>query len=281
MRFNLTGLSIADTRAPIETHAQLGGPGVVYNKALAIPVHIGPPWNSIEFVAIPPGKNGVGRHRQETDEIYLILRGKGTLVTNDLPRTLTPGMLAIAPRGTTHAICNDGAEEPLTFLVVELLVPADAPAHSPAFLNLLASLQESASDFYPVRVGQQRVPPLVARVNLSAYFAAPWGTLSLVSLSAGARVEEYIEAECDQLLFVVQGFASLRIRTGQEPDEEIRIDADNTYHQSVVVPRGVPRSFANRASGNYPLTVACLNVLRVEGADAARRGVPEVSEARA
>lgn len=280
MRYNLTGLSIADTSAPIETHAQLGGPGIVYNKGLAIPVHIGPPWHSIEYVAVPPGKNGVGRHRQETDEIYLILRGKGNLITNDLPRRVSPGMLAIAPRGTTHEICNDGAEEPLTFLVVELQVPADAPAHSPAFLNLLAALQENASDFYPVRVGQQRVSPLVARVNLSAYFAASWGELRLVSLSPGARVEEYTETACDQLLFVVQGFASMRIRTGQEAGEEIRIDADNTYHQSVVVPRGVPHSFANRASGNYPLTVACLNVLRVEGAEARQGAVPVGSAAR-
>ena len=44
----LSGLSVADTSGPIQTFDQLNGTGTVLNKALAIPVHLGRPWNSIE-----------------------------------------------------------------------------------------------------------------------------------------------------------------------------------------------------------------------------------------
>lgn len=272
MRYNLTGLSIADTRSPIEIHTQPGGPGVVYSKALAIAAHIGPCWSRIEFVAIPPGENGIGSHTQSTDEISLVIRGKGELTTNGSPHVVTPGMLVIAPQGTTHEIRNTGDSEPLTLLAVELLVSRRAVARPPAFLNLLSGLRES--DAFPtVRIGERTVRPLVASANLSGYFAAPWSTLILVTLPPRAAVEEYIEPVCDQLLFVVHGLATIHIRKSSDPDEEMRIDANNAYHQSVLVPRGVPHRITNQASENSPLTVACLNVQRVAALEVVEMGV--------
>jgi mannose-6-phosphate isomerase-like protein (cupin superfamily) len=262
MQYDLTGLSIADTRHPIETHAQLGGAGIVYNKALAIPVHIGRPWNSIEFVSIPPGENGVGKHTQGTDEIYLLVEGTGELVTNDAPRTVSEGLLVIAPKGTTHEIRNTSNEQWLSFLVVELLSPEGADIYPPTFLDLYKNLLQS--QFHTVTPGQQLFQPLVANVDLSRYFAADWGMLSLLSLPAGATVEEFVEPECDQLIFGVCGFPTIHITVSEDPHEELRIDGDDGYHQSVVVPRGVPHRITNRASGDYPLKVVCLNVRRAE-----------------
>jgi len=64
----LTGLSVAETGSPIQTYDQLGGAGIVFNKALAIPAHLGKHWNSIEYVVIPPvtdeQESSVGEHLQ-------------------------------------------------------------------------------------------------------------------------------------------------------------------------------------------------------------------------
>src|SRR6202051_3098809 len=122
--------SVADTGSPIHTYDQLGGRGSVFNKALAIPMHLGYPWHSIEYVIISPITDGqessVGEHLQHTDEIYYIHRGTGVLTTNGISCDVAPGFLVIAPRGTRHSIRNTSSREELTLLVVELMSPHDA-----------------------------------------------------------------------------------------------------------------------------------------------------------
>jgi uncharacterized cupin superfamily protein len=259
--YNLTGISISDARNPIQTYSQFGGLGWVYNKALAIPVHIGLPWRSIEYVMIPAGLNGVGEHIQTTDEIYYILSGTGELVTNGFPCTVHNGMLVIAPKGTRHTITNVSMTEPLSFLVVEIQAAENIQAHSPQVLNLLDDFCQSHSYPHPVWRGKSLVSPVVSTVDLYSYFAGAWGTFSLIELPDGSHVERYVEEEHDQLLFVVHGYASLFVT--KSSDEELSIVARHNKHQSVLVPRGVPRRFANRASSMvYPLLVACLDVRR-------------------
>jgi mannose-6-phosphate isomerase-like protein (cupin superfamily) len=258
--YRLTGLSIADTSTPIATHQQLGGTGVVYNKALAIPGHLGHPWNSLEYVSIPPvisGRvNSVGEHTQATDEVYYIFEGEGVLTTNDSRRDVSTGLLAIAPKGTRHTIMNTSTEHPLSFLVVELQTPGDGGAHDPVFIELATQLQTSAVP-QAICVGPQGVQPQLATVDLKDYFSAPWGMLSLVKLQPGAHVDEFlVEADCDQNIFVVDGYATIFVA------EHIRIDSADRHHQNVVIPRGVPRRIVNRASGDSPLMVLCLNVRR-------------------
>src|SRR5260370_684755 len=94
----LTGLSVADTGSPVQTYDQLGGTGIVFNKALAIPMHLGYPWHSLEYVVISPITDGqessVGEHLQRTDEIYYIHRGTGVLTTNGISCDVAPGFLA-------------------------------------------------------------------------------------------------------------------------------------------------------------------------------------------
>src|SRR6202165_446222 len=126
---HLTGLSVADTESPVQTYEQLGGRGTVYNKALAIPMHLGYPWHSLEYVVISPITDGqessVGEHLQHTDEIYYIHSGTGVLTTNGTSCDVAPGFLAMAPRGTRHSIRNTSSQEELAFLVVELVPPND------------------------------------------------------------------------------------------------------------------------------------------------------------
>src|SRR5947209_16624059 len=96
---HLTGLSVADTASPVRTYDQLGGMGTVFNKALAIPMHLGSAWHSLEYVVISPVTDGqessVGEHLQHTDEIYYIHRGTGVLTTNGIGSDVAPGFLAI------------------------------------------------------------------------------------------------------------------------------------------------------------------------------------------
>ncbi len=267
MQYPITGLSIADSRHPIETHAQLGGLGVVYNKALAIPVHLGYPWHSLEWVSIPAGGNGVGQHTQDTDEISLIVEGRGELMTNGQARPVSEGWLVIAPKGTTHQISNTSREQPLSFLVAELLVPEGASLHPPALLDLY-SRRSRFCPFTPVGFGHQPIVPVVANVDLADYFAASWGTLWLVWLPPGSRMVEWVEPECDQVIFSLRGVPTIQVRLSQHRRDELRIDGDQRYHQSVVVPAGLPRRVTNRARGGDPLLVAFLNVRRTRTREA-------------
>jgi quercetin dioxygenase-like cupin family protein len=205
----------------------------------------------------------VGLHEQSTDEIYYVCEGQGVLTTNGSPRRVAPGLLAIAPKGTRHTIRNTSSTQPLSFLVVEVQTPCAAGTHEPAFLEL--DTQARACDaLFPVRVGKERVQPLVATVDLHDYFGAAWGALSLVTLPPGGYGEEYQVEDHDQNIFVVEGQATIYVA------REIRIDSPEDDHLNVLVPRGVPRMIVNRASGeNYPLTVLCLNVRR-EGAETAQ-----------
>jgi mannose-6-phosphate isomerase-like protein (cupin superfamily) len=264
--YPLTGLSIADTSAPIETHHQLGGTGVVFNKALAIPGHLGAPWSSIEYVSLPPVANGtvnaVGLHEQSTDEIYYVCEGEGVLTTNGSPRHVSAGLLAMAPKGTRHTIRNISSTQPLSFLVVEVQTHSAPGSHEPAFVKLAEQVHASDACF-PVRVGQRYVQPLVATVDMREYLGAAWGTLSLVTLPPGGRGEEYQVEGYDQNMFIVQGYATIYI------GQAIRIDSPEDHHLNVMVPHGVPRRIVNRGGGeNHSLTVFCLNVRR-DGAETA------------
>ena len=269
MRYNLTGLSIANTSHPIETHDQLGGSGSVRNKALAIPGHLNDledgPWASVEFVSIDPGEeNAVGEHVQKNDEIYVVLQGRGTLTTDGVPTLVAAGCVVIAPEGTRHTICNGSEQDPLTFLVVELQAPP-GPVFPHSILNLVAQLRPGEA-FAPVRVRGEIICPCTATVNLQDHFLGPWGSLCLVELPPGARVDEYYEERADQLV-LLSGFTSAFVtrRSPTEPGEEkeeIRVDATGEGYQCVIVPAGVPCRIENRASGNYPARVLCLHVLR-------------------
>ncbi len=244
IRHQLTGLSVADTGSPIQTYDQLGGTGVVYNKALAIPVHLGYPWNSIEYVVMPAATNeqasSIGEHLQRTDEIYYIHHGTGMLTTNGASCTVGPGLLAIAPRGTRHSIRNTSVEEELAFLVVELVPPRDGVVYQPAEIASLPALLEESEAFHPAYIGMRDIRLRVATVDLSRHFAAPWGLLSLVEIPPGGRVYPYVEETHDENLFILAGNATIAV-------EEERFYSWE-HGLNVLIPRGLERAIINRLS---------------------------------
>lgn len=255
--YQLSGLSIADTGSPVQTYDQLGGIGIVFNKALAIPVHLGYPWNSIEYVVIPPVTDGqessVGEHLQHTDEIYYIHRGTGILTTNGASCRVAPGFLAIAPCGARHSIRNTSSHEELAFLVVELKPPQDEFIHQPAEISSLPALLEDSDAFHPASLGARNIRLRVASVDLSRHFSAPWGRLALVEIPAGGRIHPYCEEAHDENLFVLAGSAALSVAEERFYSWEHGLNA--------LIPRGVPRAIINRSSVE-PLLFLSLLVCR-------------------
>jgi len=244
MLHQLTGLSVADTGSPVQTYDQLGGTGIVFNKALAIPMHLGYPWHSLEYVVISPITDGqessVGEHLQRTDEIYYIHRGTGVLTTNGISCEVAPGFLAIANRGTRHGIRNKSSREELAFLVVELVPPQDEYISQPTGIPSLPALLEDSDAFHPASLGTREVRLRVATVDLPRSFSAPWGRLALVEIPPGGRVHPYTEEAHDENLFVLSGNAAITVAEERFYTWE--------HGLNVLIPRGVPHAIANRSS---------------------------------
>jgi mannose-6-phosphate isomerase-like protein (cupin superfamily) len=241
---HLTGLSIADTGSPVHTYDQLGGTGTAYNKALAIPMHLGRPWHSLEYVVISPITEGqessVGEHLQHTDEMYYIHRGTGVLTTNGISCEVAPGFLAIAPRGTRHGIRNTSAREELALLVLELVPPQDEHLNQPREISSLPALLEDSNAFHPASLGTQPIRLRVATVDLSRYCSASWGRLALVEIPPGGRVHPYAEEAHDENLFILAGNATVAVAEERFYSWEEGLNA--------LIPRGLPRAIVNRSS---------------------------------
>ena len=255
-RHILSGLSVSDTSGPIQTFDQLGGTGTILNKALAIPVYLGRPWSSIEYVVVPPVSDGVvssvGEHLQATDELYYIHRGTGVLTTKGNACPVAPGFLALAPRGTRHSIRNESERDELAFLVIELVPPRDGAARQAKELASLPDLLEESEAFHPAGIGARNIRLRVAAVDLSQHFSAVWGRLALVEIPPGGHLYEYCEQEYDENLFVLAGNATLIVAEQRFHSWE--------YGLNVLVPRGIPRAIVNRSSVEQLLflsTLAC------------------------
>jgi mannose-6-phosphate isomerase-like protein (cupin superfamily) len=260
----LTGLSVADTGSPVQTYDQLGGTGTVFNKALAIPMHLGSPWHSLEYVVISPVTEGqessVGEHLQRTDEIYYIHHGTGVLTTNSISCEVAPGFLAIAPRGTRHGIRNTSSREELALLVVELVPPQDESISQPIGIPSLPALLEDSAAFHPASLGTREARLRAATVDLSHYFSAPWGRLALVEIPPGGRVHPYAEEAHDENLFVLSGNTAIAVAEERFYSWERGLN--------VLIPRGIPRAIANRSSVE-PLMLLSVLVCR-EGGEGVR-----------
>ena len=79
--------------------------------------------NYIDYSVMPVGTT-IGRHthRENEEEFYLIIRGRGRLYCNGQTREVGPGDLVRNPPGGTHGLENIGSEE-LALFVFEVEVP--------------------------------------------------------------------------------------------------------------------------------------------------------------
>ncbi len=73
------------------TRQLVGGEGACRWKMLMYGMHLGLPWNTVEYVVIPPGAS-CGEHvHARTEEIYYILEGSATMHINGSRLEVTAG----------------------------------------------------------------------------------------------------------------------------------------------------------------------------------------------
>jgi mannose-6-phosphate isomerase-like protein (cupin superfamily) len=267
-------LSATTLAAPIHTFGQLGGKGLITNKALAIPLHLGEPWHSVEYVVLAPSSleepTQVGEHVQQSDEMYFLLSGSGCLTTNGEREQVEAGTLVIAPRSTRHSLRNLSLVEPLALLVVELKPPPVEQLCQPTLVkNLFAHLSVS-EEWHPATQ-----PLRVVRVDLAKHFSAPWGVLTLVELPPGEEVEEYRVEAADELLFqvnlprnsatIVAGGYTFQAGIQADMPGADESTAGRASGLSVVIPAGMARRVINCSSDTSdPLLLLSLEVRRQE-----------------
>jgi mannose-6-phosphate isomerase-like protein (cupin superfamily) len=70
---------------------------------------------SLAEARVAPGVSTTAHYHPQTEEIYYILRGRGTMRIDAETRTVGPGDAIAIPPGRVHQITNGGSE-PLVFL---------------------------------------------------------------------------------------------------------------------------------------------------------------------
>ncbi len=63
---------------------------------------------SVTLVEVPPGVSQSLRSHEEAEQVYVVVRGEGTLSAAGDSERLGQGDLALIPPATDHAIANDG-----------------------------------------------------------------------------------------------------------------------------------------------------------------------------
>jgi len=224
------------------TRQLVGGEGACRWKMLMYGMHLGLPWNTVEYVVIPPGAS-CGEHvHAHTEEIYYILEGSATMRINGDSLQVTAGDLITTPIGVQHGIANHTAQDMVLF-VVEVF-PGSGAGHEPTRILLPKRLQETAAFCgagSPIRM---------VTVNIAELLTGAWQEFTLAEIPPAGTVGPYRCEEGVEVLFVVQGQANVAF--GQE-------SVSGMAGLCVAVPVGMPRSISN-TSAELPLALICTEV---------------------
>ena len=127
-------LIVSDTGAPSRMTGLHGGEGVNLWKRFVTGLMLNADWDSFEHNSLQPG-GVIGEHvHTRTEEIYFIVRGRGSMTFDGEVFEVEAGDLIMTPLNGRHGIRNI-SDEPLEFVVAEALPPAIAsllPDYSPS-----------------------------------------------------------------------------------------------------------------------------------------------------
>ena len=73
---------------------------------------------SVCWIEVPPGASEKLHSHEEAEQVYVVVRGTGSMSAAGDTEELAPGDLAMIPPATDHEIANDG-EEPLAVVSVQ------------------------------------------------------------------------------------------------------------------------------------------------------------------
>ncbi|MET9116704.1 cupin domain-containing protein [Streptomyces longwoodensis] len=115
--------SIGTAKGAATVYGVHGAAGRTHWKCFAGRRQLDSATEAVEWASIPPrGLSGEHRHTR-TEEIYLILRGRGEFLFNGTPHRVGPGSLALTAPGNVHGLRNT-ADTDLDWWVIETLAPA-------------------------------------------------------------------------------------------------------------------------------------------------------------
>lgn len=78
---------------------------------------------TVTWLEVPPGTSQLLHSHEEAEQVYVVVRGVGTLSAAGDTEQLEPGDLALIPPASDHTVANEGEE-------VLALVSAQSPAVS-------------------------------------------------------------------------------------------------------------------------------------------------------
>jgi mannose-6-phosphate isomerase-like protein (cupin superfamily) len=185
---------VADTAHPADVYGVHGTEGLTQWACLARGAGLAGCWEAVEWARIPAG--GVsGEHlHTRTEEVYVLLSGRGEITLDGRPHPVRAGDAVLTGLGTTHGLRNLG-EEALEWLVIELTA---AP---------LTAAPLRASGRHAVVTDLRRAGP----VDPSSVFTGPLRTLEAAQLPPGAGSVFHADG-VEHTVFVVAG--SGRAATG-------------------------------------------------------------------
>lgn len=108
---------------PLQRVRAHGGLGEIGFHRLFGAADFAAPCNFVDYAVLPPGAS-IGLHRHGDDEeLYLVLRGSGTMTRDGETFRVAAGSVVVNRRHGSHGLLNDGDED-LHLFVVEIAAPA-------------------------------------------------------------------------------------------------------------------------------------------------------------
>ncbi len=76
---------------------------------------------SVNWLEVPPGTSEELRSHEEAEQVYVVVKGSGTMSATGDTRRLEEGDLVLIPPATDHSVANEGPE---TMALVSVQSPA-------------------------------------------------------------------------------------------------------------------------------------------------------------
>ncbi|GAA3849637.1 cupin domain-containing protein [Saccharothrix violaceirubra] len=121
----MSGLIVADTASAADVYDVHGASGRSAWKCFARRTWLHGDWEAVEWARIPPGGMSGEHVHTRTEEVYLILSGRGQILLDGVATEVGPGDVVLTGLGTRHGL-RASADEGVTWLVIEILGPTTA-----------------------------------------------------------------------------------------------------------------------------------------------------------
>ena len=80
---------------------------------------------SVNWLVVPAGASEELRSHEEAEQVYVVVKGTGTMSATGDTQSLAEGDLVLIPPATDHSVANDGAEDLALVSVQSPAVSAD------------------------------------------------------------------------------------------------------------------------------------------------------------